>query len=122
MQALKVSSLILAGALALCAQDSKLLRMRSVPESKILHKQPAAYPPDARDHRIQGVVRLNVLIGTNGKVEAVKLISGHPLLAPAAIQAVRHYVFEPFGTDEHPLRVSAEIDVPFALNAPRVRQ
>jgi TonB family protein len=97
--------------------DTKLLKMPSVPAAKILRKVPPLYPPDAVDRHVHGVVKLNVTIGTNGHVTTIKLISGHPLLAPAAIHAVRKWEFEPFQVGERPVQVLTEIDVPFNLDA-----
>lgn len=99
------------------AEDVKLLRMPSMPDSKILHKVQPAYPPDAVDHRIQGVVKIGVTIGADGHLERMNLISGHKLLAPAAMQAVRRWVFEPTQVDGHAVKVATEISIPFDLDA-----
>jgi TonB family protein len=99
------------------AEDVKLLRMSPMPESKILHKVPPSYPPDAADRHIQGVVKINVLIGTDGHVENIRLVSGHPLLAPAALQAVRHWVFEPTQVQGNAVKVITQITIPFDLDA-----
>jgi TonB family protein len=101
----------------LWADDVKLVRMTSMPDSKILHRELPAYPTDAADHRIQGVVKISVLIGTDGRVERARLISGHKLLVPAAMQAVRRWVFEPGEAQGHPVRVMTEISIPFTLDA-----
>jgi TonB family protein len=98
------------------AEDVKLVRMSSIPESKILRKVQAAYPLDAVDHHIQGVVKITVLIGTDGHVENIRLVSGHPLLAPAALQAVRQWVFEPTQSHGQAVKVITPITVPFALD------
>ena len=106
----------LAAAMALSAADG-LVRLNAVPESKIVHKVQPRYPPDARDARIEGVVRVSVLIGKNGHVQDVQLISGHPLLAPAALQAARRWVFEPFQTEGKPVRATTILEFPFTLSA-----
>jgi len=95
----------------------RLAQMQSIPESKIILKVQPVYPPDAADLRIHGVVKLRVVIGTNGRVESARLISGHPLLAPAALQAVRKWVFNLSDPDGQPTRVQTEIDIPFNLDA-----
>jgi TonB family protein len=100
----------------LWADDVKLLRMPSMPESKILHKEQPPYPPDAVDHHIYGVVKMSVLIGTDGHVERIRLVSGHKLLAPAAMQAVRNWVFAPTEEDGHPVKVMTQIAIPFDLD------
>jgi TonB family protein len=117
MRVLKHIGVIAAFALALAAQDTKLVKMPSVPASKILRKVPPMYPQDAADQKIHGVVKLSVTIGTKGQVERIRVISGHALLAPAAIHAVRMWQFEPFEQGERPVKVLTEIDVPFNLDA-----
>lgn len=94
-----------------------VIHMRPMPESKILHKVMPQYSPDAADAHIHGIVRINVMIGRDGRTERIKLISGHPLLAPAALQAVRQWTYEPATVDGAPVRVITEIDIPFDLDA-----
>ena len=116
--------------LALCAQNAKtdivvrpdpeVKRMNSVPEEMIRHKEMPGYPADAAEHQIQGVVKISVTIGPDGRVEKVSLISGHPLLAPAAMQAVRRWTFAPQGTDEHPVRVITTIEIPVMPESTRM--
>src|SRR6202035_2564186 len=104
---LKCIGLILAlsmVALGQAAPRSTLLRVPSVPEAKITHKVQPAYPADALDLRIQGVVRVSVVVGKDGHVEQARLSSGDPLLAPAALQAARGWTFEPFQNDGGPVR------------------
>src|ERR1700735_1291740 len=101
----------------LWADDVKLVRIPSLPDSKILHKVQPAYPPDAVDHHIQGVVTVSVMIGTDGRIERMHLISGNKLLAPAAMQAVRRWVFEPTQAQGHAVKVMTQIAIPFSLDA-----
>lgn len=54
------------------------------------------YPPKAREHRVEGVVALNVIIDKQGNVTDIELISGHPLLAPASIAAVGEWKYKPY--------------------------
>src|SRR3984893_8659640 len=56
---------------------------------RLVRKVPPAYPPLARQARIQGVVVLQAQISKEGNIENLQLISGHPMLAPAAIEADR---------------------------------
>jgi TonB family protein len=102
----------------LWADDVKLLRIPSMPDSKILHRELPVYPTDAADRSIQGVVKISVMIGTDGRVERARLISGHKLLVPAAMQAVRRWVFEPGEAQGHPVPMITEISIPFTLAGP----
>ena len=94
---------------------SAVMHLRSVPDSQIVTKAQPVYPPDAADARIQGVVRIRILIGTNGHVQSAHLLSGNKLLAPAALQAVRQRVYKPFESQGKPVRVMTEVEIPFAL-------
>ncbi len=73
------------------------------------------YPPLARQARIQGTVILNVVINKSGEVEDVKLIRGHPLLAPAAIQAVKQWRYRPYEKDGEPVEIETTVQVNFKL-------
>lgn len=49
------------------------------------------YPPLARQARIQGTVVLHAIIDKDGSVQNLQVISGHLILTPAAIQAVKQW-------------------------------
>jgi protein TonB len=116
MVALRCIGITAAFSIVLAAADSRIVRTVSVPESKITHKLQPVYPPDALDQHIQGVVKIKILIGTDGHVEQARLVSGHPLLAPAAIQAVKHWVFEPPTSEGQPVRLATQVEIPFRLD------
>lgn len=105
----------------------QVVRVHRMPEAKILRQVMPQYPPEAVDARVQGVVKIRVMIGKDGHTERIRLISGHPLLAPAALQAVRQWTYEPTEVNGSPVHVVTEIDIPFNLDgrgapvAPRSR-
>lgn len=74
------------------------------------------YPPLARQMRIQGVVELLAVVGTDGRIRELRLLSGSPLLAPAAMDAVKHWVYRPTYLNGDPVEVTAPITVNFKLN------
>lgn len=74
------------------------------------------YPADARDQRIQGVVILHVIIDKEGNVSKVDLVSGHPLLAPSAIDAVKQWKYRPYLLNGMPLEVDTTVQVNFTLS------
>jgi TonB family protein len=74
------------------------------------------YPPDARRARIQGTVVLHVLISKAGDIATVELVSGHPMLAPAAIDAVKQWKYKPYLLNGSPVEVDTEILVNFTLS------
>jgi protein TonB len=74
------------------------------------------YPPLARQARISGVVRLEAIIATDGRVQNVRLVHGHPFLARGAIAAVREWLYTPQLLNGEPVEVIMQIDVNFALS------
>jgi len=73
------------------------------------------YPLLARQARIQGTVALRVLIAADGTVSCLDLISGHPLLVPAAMDAVKRWRYRPTIVNLLPMEVLSEVRVNFSL-------
>jgi protein TonB len=73
------------------------------------------YPPLARQARISGTVVLHALISKDGSIENLTLISGHPMLAPAAIDAVKQWKYRPYLLNGEPVEVETEVQVNFTL-------
>jgi TonB family protein len=73
------------------------------------------YPEEARTRRIEGPVVLNALVGTNGAVRELKVVSGDPLLAKAAVDAVRQWRFQPHRQNGRLVEFENRITVNFAL-------
>jgi TonB family protein len=92
------------------------IRVGGVVMSKKLIYQPRpAYPREAKKAGIQGTVRLEVVIAKDGKVQDMKLRSGHPILAKAAMKAVSKWRYQPSLLSGEPVEVVTEADVNFAL-------
>jgi outer membrane biosynthesis protein TonB len=75
-----------------------------------------AVPPDADARNLTGVVKVHVVVGKNGKVSAIKTISGHPMLIPRVIQAVRQWTYRPFVYDGKAAVVAFDLDVRVAAH------
>jgi TonB family protein len=73
------------------------------------------YPPDAKNARIQGTVRLGVLISPEGHVIDIVLISGHPLLVTTSTDAVKQWVYRPTLLNGNPVEVVTVVDVNYTL-------
>jgi len=86
-----------------------------VTQGMVLSKVQPAYPPDARAARIKGSVIIAVVIDKNGSIESERLISGHPLLAPAAMDAVKQWKYRPYILNGNPVEVDTQITVNFTL-------
>jgi protein TonB len=74
------------------------------------------YPPLARQARIQGAVVLQAVISKDGAIENLRLISGHPMLAPAAIEAVKQWRYKPYLLNGEAVEVETQITVNFSLS------
>jgi protein TonB len=85
-------------------------------QAKLVSQPIPTYPPEAKEARIQGVVKLNATIAKDGTMQHLEVISGHPLLIPAALDAVRQWVYEPTLLNKQPVEVQTEIDVNFTLS------
>src|SRR5437016_11526681 len=61
---------------------------QGVSQGLLVHQVKPAYPPLARQARIQGAVVLQAVIAKDGSIQGLKVVSGHPMLTPSAIDAV----------------------------------
>jgi TonB family protein len=87
MGLLLLSGCVVTGAPLACAQDQEIAR-------KTKSKIAPAYPELARRMNITGVVKVQITVDKNGNVKNSKLVGGHPILANAALEAVRKWHFE----------------------------
>ncbi len=81
-----------------------------------LRGQNPTYPALAKQARIQGHVVFSAVIGRDGTIQNLQLISGHPLLVPAAQSAVSRWVYRPTLLNGEPVEVITQIDVNFTLS------
>jgi periplasmic protein TonB len=81
----------------------------------LIRKVNPTYPPLARQARISGTVVLRAVISKDGSIENLQLISGHPMLAPAAIDAVKQWKYKPYLLNGEPVEVDTEVQVNFTL-------
>ena len=90
----------------------------NVASAKLLNRVQPVYPPLARQTRISGTVRLHAIVAKDGAIQSLEVISGHPVLQQAALDAVRQWRYEPTLLNGEPVEVDTTIDVVFALNEP----
>jgi len=81
----------------------------------LLTKVSPEYPADAREQHVQGVVVLQARIDKEGNVSDLQLVSGHPLLAPAAMEAVKQWKYKPYLLNGNPVMIETQIQVNFTL-------
>jgi periplasmic protein TonB len=80
-----------------------------------IHNVDPEYPPVARNAKIQGPVVLRAVIDTKGKVTNLRVLSGHPLLAASAVDAVKQWKYRPFVFEGKVVPVETTITVVFHL-------
>jgi protein TonB len=95
--------------------DGPLRLTTYVINSKAITKPVPAYPPIARQARIEGAVAVLILVDEEGRVTSARATSGHPLLQHAAAQAARQARFTPTLLNGQPVRVSGVITYNFTL-------
>jgi len=83
----------------------------------LVHKVLPVYPPEARDAHVHGTVVLDGMVTERGQVEDLKLVSGHPVLAKAAMDAVKQWRYTPYLLNGKPIRKQTRINIDFI--APR---
>jgi periplasmic protein TonB len=88
----------------------------NVTAARILNRTPPVYPALARQTRISGTVRLHAIIAKDGTVQQLEVLSGHPLLVQAALDAVRQWRYQPTLLNGEPVEVDTTVDVIFSLN------
>jgi protein TonB len=84
-------------------------------EGNLVHKILPTYPALARTARLQGQVVLQAVISKQGTIENLKVLAGHPMLVPAAIEAVRQWRYRPYILNNEPVEVETQITVNFSL-------
>jgi protein TonB len=95
----------------------KRIRVASrVVEANLIHDVPPQYPPEAGRARLEGPVVLMAVIGQDGSVKDVRVESGLPILAQAAIDAVKQWRYKPYLIDGEPVEVDSRITINFTLS------
>jgi len=87
---------------------------KEMAESLITKVNPV-YPPDAKKARIQGKVVLEAVIGIDGHVENLKVVSGPKELQQSALDAVRQWVYKPYLANGNPVEVTTTVNVTYTL-------
>ena len=90
---------------------------QGVTRGLLIQKVEPQYPTLARSARVQGDVVLSALIDTNGQITNLQLVSGHPMLVPAAIAAVKQWRYKPYLLNGQPVEVETTITVIFSLSS-----
>ena len=96
----------------------KRMRVASrVAEANLVYDVAPQYPPEAGRARIEGTVVLMAVIGKDGTVKDVRIENGLPILAQAAIDAVKQWRYKPYMIEGEPVEVDSRITINFTLSA-----
>ena len=113
-----VLSIVSTASMVTAASSENARRIRvggNVQSTMVVYAPKPVYPPLAKQARIQGVVRFNMIVGRDGTVQDLQVVSGHPLLVEAATDVVRQWVYKPTLLNGDPVEVATVVDVNFTL-------
>ncbi len=84
-----------------------------IQQAVLISKKDPEYPKLARQTGAKGAVRLSATVGKDGRVKSVRVISGHPMLQAAAVEAVKQWVYRPTLLNGQPVETETEIVLNF---------
>ncbi len=93
----------------------KLIKLSHMSEGSLVYRVEPPYPVIAKTAGIQGPVELAAIIGRDGRIENLQVLSGHPLLVRAALDAVSKWRYRPYLLNDQPVEVETRITVNFIL-------
>jgi protein TonB len=88
---------------------------QGVTQGMVVRKVEPAYPKLALSARVTGVVQLKAIISRDGQIKELQVVSGHPILVPAALDAVKQWRYRPYLLNGEPVEVETNITVTFQL-------
>ena len=91
-------------------------RISRMMEGNLIHRVQPVYPMAAKAARIQGPVVLRAVISKEGTIENLAVVSGHPMLVRAALDAVSQWRYRPYLLNGDPFEVETQVTVNFVLN------
>jgi protein TonB len=98
-------------------QERRLLKLNDgVQGAQLISRVEPKYPLLAKETKTEGTVRLHAIISREGRIVALDVISGHPLLVMAALDAVRQWRYRPTLLNGQPVEVETSITVIFRLH------
>jgi protein TonB len=98
------------------APPQKVRVSQGVLQGNILHQVQPQYPPIARAARVAGAVVIKATIGKDGTMKDLQVVSGHPMLVQAALEAVKQWRYKPWVLNGEPVEVDTVITVNFNLS------
>jgi protein TonB len=114
--AASVTAPIVAASPANQQQQQRIRVGGNIPEPKKIKNVPPVYPQDARDAKIQGIVIIETVIGTDGSITEAKVLRSVPELDKAAVDAVLQWKYTPTLLNGEPVEVIMTVTVTFTLS------
>jgi protein TonB len=111
------SSLTAVPKLTIPAPPKRIRVSQGVTQGRLIQKVEPKYPTIAEGARIQGQVVLTAIISKTGEIQNLMLVGGHPMLVPAAIEAIKQWRYRPFLLNGEPVEVETTITVTFQLSS-----
>jgi TonB family protein len=87
----------------------------NVRQTVLLGQMKPVYPVEAKAAQVQGVVIVEIVIGKDGRIINDRLVSGHPMLAAAARQAIDQWCYRPTLLNGEPVETAGVVTVNFVL-------
>ena len=116
LMAVALACLTVAG-IALAADAPQKIRVGgAVQAQNIISKVAPVYPPEAKQKRVEGTVRLEVTIDKDGHVSQIAIVSGPAELTQSATDAVRQWSYKPTLLNGEPVEVQTTVDVNYTLS------
>lgn len=97
------------------AQPSRAVVSGGVIEGLLLYETTPTYPSIARTAGISGTVALAATISRSGSIENLRVVSGHPMLRQAALDAVKSWRYRPYLLNNQPVEVETTITIVFSM-------
>jgi periplasmic protein TonB len=97
------------------ATPTRVRVSQGVTQGLLLRRIQPTYPPLAKQARIAGAVVLQAEISKDGSIQNLHVLSGHPMLVPSAIEAVKQWKYKPYILNGEPVEVETTITVNFTL-------
>lgn len=94
----------------------RLVVSQGVSQGMLLNQTDPVYPMIAQRAHVQGSVRLRAIISTQGTIESLQVIDGHPMLVSAAMDAVKQWRYKPYMLNGQPVEVETTVFVNFHMN------
>lgn len=98
------------------ASSKPVIVSRGVSEGLLIRQVKPVYPPIAITAHVQGEVILQAVIGKDGAIQNLHVVSGHPMLIKAAVDAVQQWRYRPYMLNGEPVEVETQVRVTFTMS------